>query len=268
MDKDGLRKQIFDELQAQFDAKLREARRQKTEAEEELEGASERWRNERRRLNGEIDRLETALAEAKEQPRRKTGGETKQTGIDPQELAKLQAAAEENFKKAALEWETERNRLNSNIARLESAVADAIERSSNPIRSTQPLKEHFEAKLEEVTRERLEVEQKLLRFKADWDDEKKTLTGELLKLRRLAPSSKALEAKEKLERARGRKETPEEHRIRELEERLSDAHADVEKFHRAATNAREEARNQFQPRLEDTYRQLTKLEDQLATATK
>src|SRR5215510_6466435 len=100
MEKDGLKKQIFDEVQSQFEAKLREAKRQKTEAEEELESASERWRTERRRLNSEIDRLESALTEAKDSPRRK--GDAK-AGIDPAEVAKIQAAAEERLRGAAME---------------------------------------------------------------------------------------------------------------------------------------------------------------------
>ena len=263
MEKDGLKKQIFDEVQSQFEAKLREAKRQKTEAEEELETASERWRVERRRLNSEIDRLETALTDAKETPRRK--GDSK-AGIDPAEVAKIQATAEEKLRNAATEWETERTKLRSQVSRLERAVADTIERSNNPIRSTQPLREHYEARIDDALRQQTEIEQQYLRAKAEWDEDKKKLTGELIKLRRLSPGSKALEAKEKLERSRGRKESIEEARIRDLETRLVEANAEIERYHQAAINAREETRNQFQPRLEEAYRERVKAEDTLAAA--
>jgi len=263
MEKDGLKKQIFDEVQSQFEAKLREAKRQKTEAEEELETASERWRVERRRLNSEIDRLENALADAKETPRRK--GDTK-AGIDPAEVAKIQAVADEKLRNAATEWETERTKLRSQVSRLERAVADTIERSNNPIRSTQPLREHYEARIDDALRQQTEIEQQFLRAKAEWDEEKKKLTGELIRLRRLGPGSKALEAKEKIERSRGRKESIEEARIRDLETRLVEANTEIQRYHQAAASAREETRNQFQPRLEEAYRERVKAEDTLAAA--
>jgi len=97
MDKETIRKQLVDEIQAQFEVKLREAKRQKTHAEEELESASEKWRTERRRLNAEIDRLEKDLAEARD-PKRK--GDDGTSGLDPAELSKLQEAAEEKLRKA------------------------------------------------------------------------------------------------------------------------------------------------------------------------
>ena len=71
MDKDLLRRQLVDEIQAEFDSKLRQAKRQKEQAEVELEAASERWRAEKRRLNSEIDRLEAALVDAKAAAARK-----------------------------------------------------------------------------------------------------------------------------------------------------------------------------------------------------
>ncbi len=268
MDNEILRKQVADELQSQFETKLREIKRQKSHAEEELETASERWRSERRKLNAEIDRLESALSDARTPSRRKGTAETKPGAVNPQEIAGIQNAAEEKLKRAASEWETERTRLTSQISRLERAVAEAIERSANPIRSTQPLKEQFEAKLEAAARERTEFEQEFLRARAVWDEEKKKLTGEIIKLRRLAPPSKALEAKEKLEQLRGRKETVEEIRIRELEAELSKARDEVQKYHQASIAARDATRGEYEPRLEQAYRERVQIEEQLAAATR
>src|SRR5690349_3573195 len=137
MDNELLRQQIADEIQAEFETKLRQLRRQKEQAEAELETATEQWRVEKRRLNGEIDRLEGALAEAKASAARKRADGDQPQAPDPAVIAQLQQAAEEKLKNAAAEWESERTRLNSQINRLEGAVAEAIARASNPMRSTQ-----------------------------------------------------------------------------------------------------------------------------------
>src|SRR5437773_79709 len=104
MDKDLLRRQIVDEIQAEFDTKLRQAKRQKEQAEGELE----------------------------------------------------------------------------------AAVAEAIARASNPLRSTQPMKEQFEIELNRVAQEKTEIEQAFLRAKTQWEQEKLKITGEMVKLRRAA----------------------------------------------------------------------------------
>ncbi len=172
--------------QADFDTKLRQAKRQKEEVENELEAASERWRAEKRRLNSEIDRLETALVDAKAAAARKRDSGGKSSGIDPADLIKLQAAADEKLKKATAAWDAERAQLKSQINRLEGAVAEAIARASNPMRSTQSVKDQFEAELSRVAKERTEIEQAFLRGKTEWEQEKLKMTGELVKLRRAA----------------------------------------------------------------------------------
>jgi len=180
-----VRKQA-EEIQAEYESKLKQAKRQKEQAEEELESASERWRTEKRRLNGEIDRLESALAEAKENRPKRGAAEQKPVGIDPVAVARIQEAADLKLKKANAEWEAERRGLQSQIARLELAVTEAIERSSNPMRATQAVKEQFEVQLDHMARERRELEQALLRAKTEWEQERLKMTGEMLKLRRAA----------------------------------------------------------------------------------
>src|SRR5881296_2366189 len=185
MDKEAARKQA-EEIQAEYESKLKQAKRQKEQAEEELEAASERWRTEKRRLNSEIDRLEAALAEAKENRPKRPSAEQKPAGIDPVAVARIQEAADEKLKKASAEWEAERRGLQSQIVRLEIAVAETIERSNNPMRATQAVKEQFEVQLNQLTRERTELEQALLRTKTEWEREKLKMTGEMVKLRRAA----------------------------------------------------------------------------------
>ncbi len=145
---------------------------------------SERWRSERRRLNAEIDKLEAELADAKTSAR-KSGGEKSQSA-DPLAIARIQEAAEERIKKAAEELEAEKAKLNSKINRLEGALAEAIARSSNPLRMTQSVKEQFEVELNRVAKEKTDIEQAFLRAKTEWEQEKLKLTGEAVKLRRTA----------------------------------------------------------------------------------
>ena len=187
MDNEVLRQKITDEIQAEFETKLRQLKRLKEQAETELEAATERWRLEKRRLNAEIDRLEAALVEAKAAAgRKRSDGDQQSQGLDPAAIAKLQQAAEEKLKNTKAEWETERAHLKSQINRLEGAVAEAIARASNPMRSTQSVKEQFEAELNRVSKEKMELEQALLRGKTEWEQEKLKMTGEMVKLRRAA----------------------------------------------------------------------------------
>jgi len=47
MDNEALRKQIYEELQSQYEIRLRDAKKQKSQVEEELESSAEKWRSER-----------------------------------------------------------------------------------------------------------------------------------------------------------------------------------------------------------------------------
>jgi DNA repair exonuclease SbcCD ATPase subunit len=152
---------------------------------EDMEEASERWRTERRRLNAEIDKLETALADAKAEAARKSVAAEK-AKADPRVVARVQEAADQKVRKASEEWEGERSKLNSKINRLEGALAEAISRASNPLRVTQSVKEQFELELNRVAKEKTELEQAFLRAKTEWEQEKLKMAGEMVKLRRAA----------------------------------------------------------------------------------
>ena len=110
MDKDSPRRQPVEEIQRQFDAKLREANRQRSLLEAELESASERWRTERRQLNAEVDRLEAALAEARATGKKPIGTKPDR-GIDPLDVAKIHAVADDRIRKASKAWDAEREKL-------------------------------------------------------------------------------------------------------------------------------------------------------------
>ena len=202
--------------EAQFETKLKQLRRQKEQVEEELESSSERWRAEKRRLNSEIERLESALGEAKAKAKRPSDN-GKNVGIDPAVIARIQDGANEKLKIATKDWEEERTRLKSQINRLEGAVADAIERSSNPMRATQSVKEQFEAELDRVAKEKTEIEQAFLRARTEWEQNRLKMTGEMVKLRRAAQI---------MGHAVPREDTPEINpKVRALEDELKQSHA-------------------------------------------
>jgi plectin len=185
MDRENLRKELYEEIQSQFETKLREAKREKSQLEEEIESASEKWRAERRRLNAEIDRLETKLAETRE-TRRKAPDPKSAKAADPQEIAQIQAVADEKVKKAAQAFESEREKLQAEISRLQRGIADLIERSNNPLRANQLEKERYETRLEDALKAKRQTEDALLAAKANWEQEKLKLVAETVKLRRPA----------------------------------------------------------------------------------
>ena len=233
MDKDALRKQLYEEIYSQFDGKLREAKRQKAELEEEIEASSEKWRNERRRLNSEIDRLESSLGDARD-ARRKTPGEKQSKVIDPQEIAKVQATADEKLKRAQQAWEADREKLQAEIARLQGGIAELIERSNNPLRANQAEKEKLETKLVEALRAKRQAEEAVLEAKSEWERERLKLVGEAVKLGRAPGQTKGIRSK------------ADEDRVEQLEKRLQEAvkardglAGDLEKSKRDASAARE-----------------------------
>ena len=269
MDKETLRKQIFDEVSAQFDTKLREAKRQKSQVEAELESASERWRAERRRLNSEIDRLESALTEAKESKKKaasKTGH-----GIDPAEISKIQTAAEEKLKKASEEWQAERAELRKEISRMERALAELLERSNNPLRSAIPRKEQFETKLAEATRAKDQIEEEFRNAQAAWEEEKQRLSTAPVK------SARDLEkARRDLEKARSDSESQRQNLAGEIsklreEFRLAQAAWEEEKQRLSAAPVKsardlEKARRDWESQRQNFAEEISKLREEFRLA--
>src|SRR5689334_16172684 len=98
----------------------------------------------------------------------------------------LEDELEEKLEPASDDWESERTKLILQINRLEAALTDALERASNPLRMVQSVKGEFEGQLNRIAQEKTEVEQAFLRAKSLWEQEKLKMTGEMVKLRRVA----------------------------------------------------------------------------------
>jgi hypothetical protein len=274
MEKDSPRKQAVEEVQRQYEAKLREAKRQRSLLETELESVSERWRSERRRLNAEVDRLESALAEARES-RKKSPGPKTEHGIDPLDVAKIQSVSDDKIRKASKVWEAEREKLLKEVSRLQRAVGDLIERSNNPLRASMPVREELETKLTLAVRAKERVESGFLREKALWDEEKLRMTGELIRLRHASAQYKAPRTKlgvddraKELENRIGamQKEMDRERaewrlQIQQMERRLNETRQSVN------TEVVDQLRRQYDDRIQEMILQKTQLTEELKSAS-
>lgn len=211
---------------------------------QEMEEASERWRTERRKLNDEIDQLEAALAEAKSTAAQKPALALQQVAtLDRESPDEIQHIAEETLRKASEEWEVERARLSAEIRRLERAVAEALERASNPLRALQPLKEQFEVELKQLRREKDEVEQALSRVKTQWEQERLQTAADMAKLKRAAQmiGSRAASKADAADAAP---------KLRELKKQLKDARSEWAAERARLAGQAQEAAAQAQRQLE------------------
>jgi len=274
MDKESPRKQSVEEVQRQCDAKLREAKRQRSLLETELESASERWRTERRRLNAEVDRLEAALTEARSGGKKPIAAKPDR-GIDPLDVAKIHASADDKIRKASKAWEAEREKLLKEISRLQRAVGDLIERSNNPLRSSMPVREDLETKLTLALRSRDKAESVYLREKALWDEDKLRMTGEIIRLRNISALSKAAKGKlgvddrakeleirvSAMQKEMDRERAEWRLQIQQMERRLSETH------HSVNSDVVDQLRRQYDDRIQEMILQKTQLTDELKRAS-
>jgi chromosome segregation ATPase len=119
-------------------ARLRDATRKRARIEEEFERSSDRWREERRNLNAEIDRLDRALQKAQADVRRSRSSESVAGAEFQSELRDTLRAHEElkgAFDDDRNRWDSERQALEAKVADLESGLVDALERANNAARS-------------------------------------------------------------------------------------------------------------------------------------
>jgi chromosome segregation ATPase len=120
------------------------------------------------------------LAESR-QSGRDFGEARPDVAVDPQEIAKLQAAADEKIKEASQAWEKERGKLQAEISRLQEGIAELIERTNNPLRANPTDRGKLESKYEDAMRAKRQAEEALVAAKAAWETEKRTLTSEAAK---------------------------------------------------------------------------------------
>lgn len=194
--KEVTRVNLTEEISDEFTNKLREAKRERVRIEDEFEDATAQWRNERRRLNSEIDGLEQSVQKLRSDARhaRAAGGSgSEELRAEAEEATRLKEQAEEAQGLAKRQWATEKQELEEKNSDLETQVVEALERSSNPTRASDAIESRLQAEMEarlekirnESTEEKAEAEKQ-------WQTERGRLHLEISRLRKTGGTNPAL----------------------------------------------------------------------------
>ena len=168
--------QLLEEVQRQYEAKLRDLRRQKDEMESELESSRDQWRAERRRLTTEIEGLEVEVETARD-------GATKGAAADLQaqiryqleEATRIKEQVERDAAAAQARWEGEKARFQSQIDSLQGAALQAMEQQHNPARLALAVREQVDLRLKEARKD----------WELQWDSERRRLMSEVEYLKKV-----------------------------------------------------------------------------------
>jgi class 3 adenylate cyclase len=167
--------QLIEEVQSQFEGKLKEARRQYEQLEEDFENARETWRGERRNLTAEIEELEESVELAREGARQEVSDALQsELRFQLEEALNARRQAEEELADAREKWTVERETLRTQINGMQATVIEAMERSNNPTRMAMAIREQVEARVAEAKQDWL----------LQWEGERKRLTTEIERLKR------------------------------------------------------------------------------------
>jgi hypothetical protein len=273
--------QLIEDLQGDFDRKLKEARRQQVYLEEEFEGARDQWRSDRRRLTAEIEELEEKLQLAAEGAHEELSQELhSELRFQLEEAVRAKRQAEEELVALQNRWDQDRNTLKSQIASIQAASLEVMERSNNPTRFALAVRERVEARLNDAKQD----------WQLQWEGERRRLTAEIERLRKASNVSGKKEAArrsllEKLGKLPPSGASAAAKTAEQWEQEFAAARIQWEterdklklKVHQAEREAQyakneirseilEELRGQFESRLGEANRERKRLEDELKSA--
>ena len=184
--------QLIEQVQAQYEKKLKDMRKVQEQLEEEFEIARDQWRAERRNLHGEIEQLEEAAERARQAARQKASDDLQsEIRFQLEEAIRARQQVEQDLVAAQQKFEAERNYLKAQIAGMQASAVEAMERSNNPARLTLAVNEKVEARLAEAKQE----------WQLQWEGERKRLLAEIERLKKAASSSTGDQRKEAARRA-------------------------------------------------------------------
>jgi class 3 adenylate cyclase len=194
--------QLMEELQNETERKLKEAKRQQDRLEEEFETERDQWRLERRRLLAEIENLEEKMEAAAEGAQQEVL-EDLQAGLrfQMEEAVRGKEQAEQELADLRVKWDEERSRLKNQIAALEHASLESLERSNNPTRLALSVRQEVDERLKEARQD----------WELQWDGERRRLNAEVARLKKIASSGDRKEAAKRnvLEKLGKRQAVPE-----------------------------------------------------------
>src|SRR5262245_18001999 len=87
--------------------------------------------------------------------------------------------------------------MQTEISRLESSIAELLERTNNPLRAAQPITDQLEAKLAEALRKKDQIENWFRRQKEAWEEEKQKLIANAAKPQRVEAPGKGPKSPQK-----------------------------------------------------------------------
>lgn len=267
--------QLLEEVQRQYEARLKEARRHKESLEEELEASRDQWRSERRRLTGEIEELEAEL-ERSHEASGLSADENLQAQIRFQldEALSMKQQLEQELIAAQARWEIEKKRLRDQIDSLHGAALQAMEQTNNPARLALAVREQVDSRLKdakidwqlqwEAERRRLQAEIERLKKMGGVDDKDIARRMVLQKLGKLPGDGKtAYEQQREMDEAKARWDQERD----ELKIRLQQLERQV--HHNKDVIRQEvfqELRSQYEPKIEAYEHERKRLRDDLEAA--
>jgi len=268
--------QLVEEVQKQYETRLREARRQKELMEEELEGSREQWRSERRRLTDEIEELESELEESREASGQSTDEDLQaQLRYQLDQALSIKHQLEQELVNSQARWEIERKRLRDQIDSLHGAALQAMEQTNNPARLALAVREQVDSRLKdakvdwqlqwESERRRLMLEIERLKKSGAGDNGKEAARRLVLQKLGKVPSTEKspFELQREYDEARGQWEVERDElkiRVNQLERQVQHNRDSIRQ------EVFQELRSQYEPKLEAYEHERRRLKDDLEFA--
>src|SRR5215467_1300381 len=127
--------QLIEQVQTEYEKKLKDLRKQQQQIEEDFEAARDQWRGERRNLNSEIEQLEEAVERARQTAKVQTSEDLQsEIRFQLEQAIRARQQSEQDLIAAREKFEAERNVLKTQLLNMQAASVDAMERSNNPAR--------------------------------------------------------------------------------------------------------------------------------------
>ena len=162
-------------MQARYEAKLKDAKRLEDRLEEELDRNREQWRNERRKLSTQVEELEQQLEKIRDNARSEVSAELQaMTRFQLDGAVRARNDAQQQFEAAQARWQEERSKLRQQIASMQGPLIDAMERSNNPARIANLVREQVETRLGEARQE----------WQFQWEAERRQLLADIERLKK------------------------------------------------------------------------------------
>jgi class 3 adenylate cyclase/ribosomal protein L23 len=185
-------KQLIEDVHARYEKRLKDFRKQQEALEEEFEHSRDQWRAERRNLRVEIEQLEEAVERARQTARQQLSEDVQSELHFQLEQAILsRQQLEQDLTAARQKFEAERNNLKAQIASMQGAVLEAMERSNNPSRMTAALRDQVDARVAEAKQD----------WNLQWESERKRFAAEIERLKKLTAPGALDQRKETARRA-------------------------------------------------------------------